>query len=203
MHLAAIRYAESLTEEAAAWLLARGITREVATGFQLGVAVSPEPGHENLRNRLTLPYITPSGVVAIKARALHGEEPKYTGLAGADLHLYNVMALHREGDFIAICEGELDALVMDSVVGIPSVGVPGVHAWKAHHYRVFAGYRRVFVVTDNDARDDGRNPGQELQERIVKDLRDQAVVVTPPTGLDLNEWVTRDGPEAVRKACGL
>lgn len=204
LHLAAEKYAGSLTREAVAWLLARGIDEETAHGRLLGVATSPEPGHEQFRNRLTIPYLTRSGVVSIKARALQeGVKPKYTGLSEAPVHLYNVNALHREEPYVAICEGELDALVMDAVAGVPAVGVAGVNNWKPHFYRVFAGYSRVFVVTDNDVTENGSNPGHELQERIVRDLKDAAVVVPPPPGLDLGEWVLRDGPEAVRGALGL
>lgn len=198
---AAEKYAASLTREALAYLAQRGISETVARTNLLGVAQDPEPGHENLRGRLTIPYLTPSGVVSIKARALDDRQPKYTGLTGVDPKLYNVKALHLAGDYIAICEGELDALVMHEAVGIPAVGVPGVKSWLRHHYRVFAGYSKVFVVADNDL-DKDKNYGQELAEKIVNDLRDQAVLIPPPSG-DLTDWYLRDGPEAIRKAVGL
>ena len=60
----------------------------------------------------------------------------------------------------------------------------------------------MFVLADNDEKTDGRNPGKELADRIGADLAN-AITIQPPKGLDLTEWVTSDGPEAVRKACGL
>lgn len=197
LDLAAAKYAGSLTREALQYLHQRGISEQVARQAQLGVCREPEPGHEHMRDRLTVPYLSRSGVVSLKARSLDGREPKYVGLTGVEPHLYNALAFHRESDFIAVCEGELDALVADAVVGIPSVGVPGVSTWQKWHYRCFSGFTRVFVVVDSD------EAGQGLADKIVHDLRDQAVLVPPPGGMDLGEWVLRDGPEAVRKACGV
>lgn len=151
-----------------------------------------------MRGRLTLPYLSRAGVVSLKARALgEGQQPKYVGLVGVEPHLYNSLAFHRDSDVIAVCEGELDALVADAVVGIPAIGIPGVKTWQPWHYRCFAGYERVFVLVDSD------EAGQGLADKIVHDLRDQAVLVPPPAGLDLNDWLLRDGPEAIRRACGV
>lgn len=197
LDIAAEKYAASMTREALAYLAQRGINETVAHTSQLGVCREPLPGHEHMRGRLTIPYLTPAGVVQIKARSLDGREPKYVGLTGMEPHLYNVLALHKDSDYIAVCEGELDALVMDQLVGVPAVGVPGVKTWQKWHYRCFAGYEKVFVLVDSD------EAGQGLAEKIAHDLRDQAVLIPPPDGMDLNEWVLRDGPEAIRKACGV
>jgi len=42
------------------------------------------------------------------------------------------------GNFIAVCEGEIDAITLSYSCGIPAVGVPGANAWK-HPLRTFTG----------------------------------------------------------------
>ena len=102
------RYHKNLDEETLAYLAARGIDQDAASGFLLGVVGDPEPAHEQYAGRLSLPHITPTGVVTMRFRCLedhvcsdnfHG---KYEGLAGEETRLYNVMALHQQSDVIAI-----------------------------------------------------------------------------------------------------
>ena len=67
------RYATSLTPQAQSYLSERGITPEVANTFLLGSVVEPGAGHEHATNRLSIPYISPTGVVGIKFRAIDRE----------------------------------------------------------------------------------------------------------------------------------
>jgi len=158
----------------------------------------PAPGHEQFVGRLSIPYITPVGVRTIKFRAMNDEPTKYLCLPGARPRMFNVGALLEDSPVVAICEGELDAAVCSSVVGIPAVGVPGVSSWLAHFPRMFSGFDRVLVLSDNDDKPDGHNPGRDMAQRIANDL-DQAVVIQPPKGLDVSSWVLRDGADAVRE----
>ena len=64
------------------------------------------------------------------------EEPKYMGLPGTHTRLYNVLALQQAGDFIAVCEGEIDAITLHYKCGVPAVGVPGANSWKPHYTRL-------------------------------------------------------------------
>lgn len=198
--------AESYAQDvhlAADFLSARGITETVARGNLLGVVHEPIPGHERFVGMLSLPYVTPAGVVALKFRQLDPERtPKYDAPSGQTARLYNVAALHTAGDMVAVCEGELDALVMHHVVGIPAVGVPGASNWQAHWSRCFMDYESVVVIGDNDVKEDGSNPGLKHARRVVKEVRGGRPVL-PPSGLDLTEWVQAEGVETVRKACGL
>ena len=86
---------------------------EVARLAQLGVVEGPEVGHEAYKGRLSIPYITKTGVVDLRFRALHPAiEPKYMGLTGAETRMYNVVDIEKAGDFIGVCEGELDTITM-------------------------------------------------------------------------------------------
>ena len=143
---------------------------------------------------LSIPYITPAGVVGIKFRRLDEGTPKYLWPTGQKIGLYNVMDLHKPSDTIAICEGEIDTLVLSGVVGIPAVGVAGVSQWKAWFPKLFESYSRVLIFADNDVKADGKNPGQELAKRIKEDIN-IAEVVGLPDNTDVNEILLQLGAE--------
>ena len=95
------RYATTI-ETAADYLSSRHLSVEEAGTFHLGVVVDPLPGHEPYRGRLAIPYITPSGVVDIRFRSLHGEDPKYMGLVGAETTMFNTQALFAADKYICV-----------------------------------------------------------------------------------------------------
>lgn len=194
---AAEKYATARTVEATSYLEGRGITEQVADTFLLGSVVDPAVGHDQYRGMLSIPYLTPTGVVGMKFRQLDDTaRPKYLGLEGMESRMFNVNALHNHADRIAVCEGELDTIILDAVVGVPAVGVAGVGNWKKHHRAVLEGYAKIFVFADNDQKDDGSNPGHELAKRIIRDLP-QAVLVGLPRGKDVNQTFLDDGPDAL------
>ncbi len=186
------KYHEALTPQAASYLAARGITRAVAATFLLGSVVEPSAGHEHAVGRLSIPYITPAGVVGIKFRAIGDSTPKYLWPTGQKIGLFNVMDLHRFSDTIAICEGEIDTIIASSFMGIPAVGVAGVSQWKAWFPKLFESYSRILIFADNDVKEDGRNPGQELAGRIKEDLN-TAIVVQLEPNLDVNDTYLKYG----------
>jgi len=183
---AAEKYCNSLTPQAASYLAGRGITKEVANTFRLGSVVDPSAGHEHAVNRLSIPYITPAGVVGIKFRTVDNSTPKYLWPTGQKIGLFNVGDLHKNSGTIAICEGEIDTIVLSGLVGIPAVGVAGVSQWKPWFPKLFESYSRILIFADNDVKEDGRNPGQELAKRIKEDL-DKADIVHLPDNQDVND----------------
>jgi len=189
---AAERYCNNLTPQAASYLEERGITMEVASTYRLGSVVDPSAGHEHALGRLSIPYITPAGVVGIKFRTIDGGTPKYLWPTGQKIGLFNVTDLHRYSDTIAICEGEIDTIVLSGVVGIPAVGVAGVSQWKPWFPKLFESYNRILIFADNDVKEDGRNPGQELAKRIKEDLN-QATIIHLPDNQDVNDVYLHHG----------
>jgi len=189
---AAQRYAHNINDQALAYLQARGITPEVASTFQLGSVAEPSAGHEMAVGMLSIPYRTPAGVVGIKFRRLDDGTPKYLWPTGQKIGLFNVMDLHQRSETIAICEGELDTVVLSGLVGIPAVGVAGVSQWKQHFPKLFESYKRILIFADNDIKEDGRNPGQELAKRIKEDLN-TATVVHLPGNQDVNDLYLANG----------
>ena len=165
---AAHRYADNISSETLEFLAGRGISEEVAGRYSLGTVFESEPGHEHHEGWLSIPYITALGLcVGFKFRRLDDGKPKYGSPTGQKAHLYNVPDLLAPTASIVVCEGELDTVIVSGVLGLPAVGVPGVAAWKAHFSKLFTGYDTVYIVGDNDVKEDGTNPGAEFSKRCL------------------------------------
>jgi len=189
------KYAANIYQ-AEAYLKSRGIPIEVARLARLGVVVEPEVGHEAYSGRLSIPYVSKTGVVDLRFRSLNpAVEPKYMGLTGVDTKMYNVLDIERAGDFIGICEGELDTLTMSACVGIPCVGVPGANSWKKHYTRLLADFERVYVFADGD------QPGKEFATSLAREL--PCTIVQFPDGEDANSSYTSNGATAILQKAGL
>src|SRR5690606_33265932 len=108
----------------------------------------------------------------------------YLALPG-ERSLYNVQALHERHKAIALVEGEVDAMVVDTYV-LPAVGVPGARHWKKWWRRMFEDYEKVFVVGDGD------KAGEEFAESVGGKLGNASVVVFPE-GEDANSILLSGG----------
>ena len=182
---ATTKYAGSISQ-AEDYLKSRGIPLEVARLVSLGVVAEPEVGHEAFTGRLSIPYITKTGVVDLRFRSLNpAVEPKYMGMTGAETKMYNVLDVERAGDFIGVCEGEIDTLTISRCVGIPCVGVPGANSWKKHYTRLLADFERVFVFADGD------QPGTEFARSLAREL--PVTIIQLPDGQDVNSMYVQEG----------
>jgi DNA primase len=196
---AAIQYAQEISPEALAALAERGISEEVAARYSLGTVNPPINGHESYQGWISIPYITANGdCVGFKFRRTDDGKPKYGGPTGQKSHLYNVSDLLIDSRHIVVCEGELDTVIVSGVLGIPAVGVPGVAAWKSHFPKLFAGYDTIYVVGDNDIKEDGSNPGAEFSKRVASEVIN-SVIVQLPAGMDVNDYYLAHGVDATKK----
>jgi DNA primase len=192
---ATAKYAESIFQ-AEDYLASRGISREVARMARLGVVAEPETGHEAYVGRLAIPYITKTGVVDIRFRSMNpAVEPKYMGMTGAETKMYNVLDIERAGDWIGVCEGELDTLTLSKCIGIPCIGVPGANSWKKHYTRLLADFERIFVFADGD------QPGKEFATSLAREL--PVTIVSMDEGEDVNSLYVKHGAEYIRQKMGL
>ena len=197
------RYSNSLDEATVGYLEGRGISEETARAFSLGTVIDPHPGHEMFEGWLSIPYVSALGIYqCVKFRRLDDGKPKYGQPIGQKLHIYNVADCLADKHYIAICEGELDAVVMSSEVGIPAVGIPGVAAWKPYYSKLFLGFDTVFVIGDNDDKEDGTNPGAEFSRRVAGEVLNSQIVQLP-SGMDINEFYLANGPMSVRELLGV
>lgn len=174
------------------YLASRGISLEVARLASLGVVAEPDTGHEQYHGRLSIPYVTKTGVVDIRFRSLNpAVEPKYMGMTGAETKMYNVLDVERAGNFIGVCEGELDTITMSACIGIPCIGVPGANSWKKHYTRLLADFEQVFVFADGD------QPGREFASALAREL--PVTVVQSPDGHDVNSLFLQESADYFHK----
>lgn len=182
------------------YLAGRGIPAATARMYRLGYVNEPTPGlgDDEYVGRLAIPYLTPAGVVDVRYRivnpALSG--PKYLSRPGSTVRMYGVKALARASTFVGICEGEIDTIVCDGLAGIPSVGVPGASNWAKHYPLLFEGFQRVFVFCDGDQA--GRDFGKKVASTI-----DQAVMISMPEGMDVNDVYRAEGPDGLTRRAGI
>lgn len=191
--------------DASLYLMNRGIQTETAQYFRLGIVTEENhsPGHEQYIGRLTIPYITHTGIVQIRFRAVPTggilgnpePSPKYLSEGGGGVTIYNTRDL-ASYDLLAICEGEIDTMTAHQS-GIMAVGIPGAKNWQKLFSRAMK-FRKVVIFADND--DSGE--GLELAKAIQKDISGSRVILMPKRH-DVNSFVREHGAEALREKAGL
>lgn len=188
------RYQEHLYV-AAEYLDGRGITEDTAVWARLGVVDEGIHGDsEAAFQRLSIPYITRSGVVDLRFRCIRDHEcgevgcSKYLGRPGATLRIYGVDDLVSAGDTIAVTEGELDRLILRQL-GYPAVGLPGAESWKRHWHRLLEDFSRVVVFGDGDA------AGVRFIRKLMDQFPQSVEGVQLPDLEDVNSMYLMEGPE--------
>lgn len=146
----------------------------------------PLPGHDQYKGRLSIPYITPSGVVDIRFRSMHGEDPKYMGLIGAKTTMFNTQACFIANKYICVTEGEFDCIIMSTKTIHPTIGIPGASNWKSHYTRILDDFDIVIVLADGDP------AGAEFGKKIGRELPN-VNIISMPEGEDVNSIVTKLG----------
>lgn len=191
---ATLQYQEHLPV-AEGYLAGRGISLEFARSSGLGVVADPVPGHEARVGRLAIPYLTDAGPVNMTFRCIRDHNchtsgcKKYLMSEGFKTNLYSVQSLGWASDWIAITEGEIDALSLNSI-RVPAVGVSGAEKWQDHWENVFEDYSRIYVFTDGD--DPGKKFGKEMARKL------NAIVIDMPDGEDVNSMLVKQGAEYLR-----
>lgn len=180
---------------AAEYLEGRGITEDTAVWARLGVVDEGIHGDsEAAFQRLSIPYITRSGVVDLRFRCIRDHEcsevgcSKYLGRPGATLRIYGVDDLVSAGDSIAVTEGELDRLILRQL-GYPAVGLPGAESWKRHWHRLLEDFSRVVVFGDGDA------AGVRFIRKLMDQFPQSVEGVQLPDLEDVNSMYLMEGPE--------
>ncbi len=181
-----------LTEE-------RKLSPEIIDRFLLGAAVDPDVLDDDARGMISVPYITPSGPVALRFRRPPAKEtgPKYWQPEGTKLTIFNTPAFFASEDTIAITEGEMDCITLVQA-GIPAVGIPGASAWKDHFRLLFEGYGTVVICADND--DTGA--GKKFAAKIALNVPGPEIKLLPE-GHDVNSYYCEFGREALREYLGV
>lgn len=197
-------YQEKLwqNESALIYLKMRGLTSETINSFRLGLVENPLPesGHDFMKDRISIPYITQTGVVQLRFRAvpytfIPGEpepSPKMKGEAGVHTTIYNAIQLLDDTEVLCVCEGEFDT--MSAVQsGLPAIGIPGAQSWQNVYGRALR-YRKVIILADND--DHGE--GLKFAEKVQQDVRGARIKLMPE-GMDVNNYLVEHGEEKLKE----
>jgi hypothetical protein len=200
LDLATERYAGQL-DLALPYLETRGIDRASALTRGLGVVTDPVVGHQAFMGRMSIPYITQAGTVNMTFRCIKDHDcktvpghKKYLKPKGLETTLYGVADMFKDTLDICLAEGELDAIVLSELVGLPSIGNPGSENWKPWWTDLLRDFRRVFVYCDGD------ESGRDMGERVQKELDSMAVVLIHlPDGEDVNSLYLKKGAQHLRE----
>ena len=199
---AAHHYSQEISPDALKYLEGRGISEEIAARYRLGSITDPIEGHQGYEGWISIPYFTALDIcVGFKFRRLDDGKPKYGAPVGQKSHLFNVIATMSNTSRVVVCEGEFDAIVMEANCQVPAVGVPGVAAWKPYYSKLFNGFDMVYVIGDNDVKEDGTNPGAEFSRRVAGELMNSQIVQLPP-GMDITDFYLVNGQEATANLVG-
>ncbi|MDB5049097.1 MAG: zinc finger CHC2-family protein [Fibrobacteres bacterium] len=167
-----------------------GVSRKLEAAF--GLADLERAGFFNAaghlrfyRHKLLFPYLDPQGrAVYMQARAIEADaKPKELSMAGHIPLPYNSRLLNGEPGQIYLCEGVIDTLTLIEQ-GFPAVGVPGAANFKPSWAALFRN-KSVHVAFDPDA------PGESGAAKAIEKLQAHGIEarrLTPPTGMDLNDW---------------
>jgi len=191
MEKAAKAFQDNLSP-ATAFLWDRGISEVTAFRYQLGVVPDGVKGYEQYCGRLAIPYVDRIGVCGFKFRCLSHSDckqedcQKYLNPAGQELGLYNVLALDSDAETLHICEGEIDAIVLSTIVTDPVIGLPGASLWRDHWPFHLAGFDRVCIWPDGD------KAGLEMSKRWVEKVR-TVEIMRLPAGHDVNSIFCSQG----------
>lgn len=197
---------EKAGAKAAAYLMTRGFSEAHADyavdTFRLGIV--DEHPQDYLIGRLSIPYMTMSGMLGIKYRCLRDHDCKTTGCPkylyddGEEPRLFNAGATLRNAPLIFLTEGELDAIAVQTMTGFPAVGVPGADMWAKNRYwaRCFAPFPLVIMTADGD------KAGKGLAKLIAQDVH-QLRVAHMPTELDATDVLRSEGAQGFLTRCDL
>lgn len=177
----------------------RQLSMDTVARFLLGAVVSPETSDEPARGMLAIPYLTPTGPVALRFRRPPSKEtgPKYWQPEGSELTIFNVPAFFMGERLMIITEGEIDCMTV-SQCGLPAVGIPGASAWKDYYQPLFEGYDRVIICADND--DTGA--GSKFASKVARQVPGPEIV-TMPEGHDVNSYFCEVGAAGLREYLGV
>ena len=174
------------------YLSTRNLSVEEAQRFHLGVVKDALPGHEQYLGRLAIPYITPSGVVDIRFRALGDVDPKYMGMPGAKTSMFNAQTVLTASDYICVTEGEIDCITVSVKTTHPAVGIPGANNWKPFYSKILDDFDTVIVLADGDS------AGMDFGKKVSRELGN-VNIVQMPEGHDVNSIVMLEGAEFINE----
>jgi len=201
--------------EALSYLAGRGLSTACVDRFRLGVVpAEPAPEHRTVAGRLSIPTLKRVGVTGFKFRCIRPEclgagedEERHEGHGKYQTFekqsLFNVSALDNDRGWVALTEGEIDAMTLDGECDIPAVGVVGVKAWKAHYGRLLKDFSRIWVFQDRDPSGVGEKFGEFVCEQFPQAVPVELPEVEPGRKSDVNRVFRARGRDYIKGLIGL
>lgn len=202
------------------YLRGHGIDKDIAAKYQLGFVNPVGAEDQQFEGRLAIPYLTRSGVVAMKYRCVmphdckeyardgHPMHGKYAAPMGQEPRIFNPAAFFDAEDALGIAEGEIDAIVATERLGLPTIGIPGVENWVKYRKawrRTLEDYAHILIFVDGDGPSD-RHPdgaGLEFARAVARDVGPQARLVRCPSGEDVASMVASGQMDVLLERAGL
>jgi putative DNA primase/helicase len=104
-----------------------------------------------------------------------------------------------DGDRLALCEGiETGLAAMTACAGLPVWATLSTSGLEQIDLPPAA--RRILILADNDVSGAGMRAADAAARRLRGQGRDVAIVLPPLEGEDFNDFLLREGPEAVARA---
>jgi DNA primase len=162
--------------------------------------------YDRFRRRIMFPLTDPRGrVLGFGARAMGDAPPKYLNSSdgeifhkGEQLYAADLARSHAtRADAVIVAEGYMDVLALHQAGLRNTVGIMGTSLTEQQVRGLAKLGRTVLLALDADS------AGQEAMIRAAKQAAGSQLelrVVPLPDGLDPADLVTRDGPEAARRA---
>lgn len=173
----------------------RGFTTEVLRFFRIGFVGKAEVGDDIYRGRISIPFLTPSGVVAIQFRSVGPEKANRFLMRGSNKRIYNPSTLLKPWRKVYLCEGPTDTMTV-AQLQLPVIGIAGVDNWNSVFARALRN-RRVVVLADGD--DDGQ--GLNFAKRVATDVDDCATILFE--GMDVNRYRMEYGLDGLKEKIRL
>lgn len=225
----AAKYADHLWDDyhlesvqaARRYLIEHGIDDgTIAQKYQLGVVNPAEPADNRFEGRLAIPYQTRAGIVWWKYRCTmdhdckkYNEEVdqfhfKYDAPKGVEPAIFNPESFFAADDTIGVAEGEIDAIVATEILGIPTIGIPGVENWQKYRKiwrRTLEDYDNVLIFVDGDGptKVHPEGAGLAFARKVQEDVGSSALLVRCPPGEDVASMVASGQGDILRERAGL
>lgn len=177
----------------------RALSMETVVKFKLGAVLNPVASNEPVRGFISIPYLSPTGVLSMRFRRPPDSEApmKYWSPRGTATRVFNTNALLNPGHWLAVCEGEF-CTIAATQCGIPAIGIAGVQAWQPYCKNMLNGFSRILVLADND----DKGQGAEFAEKIADQLEEVKIILAPK-GHDVNSTLVELGIAGVRQHFGI
>jgi 5S rRNA maturation endonuclease (ribonuclease M5) len=172
-----MRWHDTMPQARRNWWHSRGLDDATINRFFLGWD----------GKRYTIPAIyrlVPFGVKRRQSEVDDGLSAKYVSITGSRVGLFNADTLWN-ADAVTICEGEIDAMLLERWGYRAVTTTGGAGTWKPEWVRFFAHVKRLVILYDNDA------AGREGAAKVHATLR-RAEIVTLPEGVkDVGELMEK------------